>query len=207
MAAKKLTEADFTAREIEKNKNLFFDTTTGVSFESLLTLEGYTDGSQWFESNRQHSLRKIIYFRNRHLKKTENKKKTGREYCVFCFNACKPSKKYLSHTRLSECPTLKHTKCGKCGELGHTRKKCRSLEDKNIRVRRKFNRRPEDEYDSDCNYCDGDSENWTDSSDEEEDSVLTTVSVPKVVNALVEPIVVPKKVTTWASIAAKNIHK
>ena len=72
----------------------------------------------------------------------------------------------------------------------------------------KSNRRPEDEYDSDCNYCDGDSENWTDSSDEEEDSVLTTVSVPETVNvALVEPIVVPKKVTTWASIAAKNINK
>jgi len=154
---------------------------------------------------RQRNLWKIIYFRNKQQKKAENKKKTGREYCVFCFNACKPSKKYLSHTKLSECPILKHTKCGKCGELGHTRKKCHSLEDKNIRVRRKLNKRPDDEYDSDCGYCDGDSENWTDSSDEEEDSVFTTVSVAEPSVALVEPIVVPKKVITWASIAAKNI--
>jgi hypothetical protein len=177
---------------------LFIDQATGVSFESLLKLEGYTEDSQWFEQNRQHRLRKIIYFRNRRGKKAENKRATGREYCVFCFNACKPSKKYLSHTRLNECPTLKKTQCG---ELGHTRKKCQSPDDKNVWVKRKFNKRPEDDYDSDCNYCDGDSENWTDSSDEEPD-------LPQDENvkaAVVETLVIPKKVTTWASIAAKNI--
>ena len=197
-----LTDADFTPREKKDYKQLFIDQATGVSFESLLTLEGYTEDSQWFESNRQHRLRKIIYFRNRRGKKAENKKKTGREYCVFCFNACKPSKKYLSHTRLSECPTLKKTQCGKCGELGHTRKKCQSLDDKNVWVKRKFNKRPEDEYDSDCNYCDGDSENWTDSSDEEEPDFPQDENVKA---AVVETVVIPKKVTTWASIAAKNI--
>jgi hypothetical protein len=194
-----LTEADFTAQEIKDNKGLFIDQATGVSFQSLLALEGYTEGSEWFESNRQHQLRKIIYFRNRRGKKAENKRATGREYCVFCFNACKPSKKYLSHTRLNECPTLKKTQCGKCGELGHTRKKCQSPDDKNIRTGRRTNRRPEDEYDADCNYCDGQSEYWTDSSDEEPDSSET------IVVAVVETVVIPKKVTTWASIVAKNI--
>ncbi|MEI7960900.1 MAG: hypothetical protein WCI04_01060 [archaeon] len=197
-----LTEADFTPKEIKDNKGLFIDQATGVSFQSLLKLEGYTEGSQWFETNRQHQLRKIIYFRERAAKKAENKKKTGRQYCVFCFNACKPSRKYLSHTKLSDCPTLKHTKCGKCGELGHTRKKCRSLEDKNIRTGRRTNRRPEDDYDSDCNYMDGDSEYWTDSSDEEEPDLPQEENVKA---AVVETVVIPKKVTTWASIAAKNI--
>jgi hypothetical protein len=199
MATKELTEADFTAQEIKDNKGVFIDQATGVSFQSLLALEGYTKDSQWFESNRQHQLRKIIYFRNRREKKAENKRTTGREYCTFCFNACKPSKKYLSHTRLSECPTLKKTQCGKCGELGHTRKKCQSPDDKNIRTGRRTNRRPENKYDADCNYCDGQSEYWTDSSDEEPDSSET------IVVAVVETVVIPKKVTTWASIVAKNI--
>ena len=152
-----LTKADFTEKEIRHNQRLFsldYASSFGVSLDEHDLY--HRENIAYIESMRQRDLRKIIYFRNRHLKKTENKKKTGREYCVFCFNACKPSKKYLSHTRPNECATLKKTQCGKCGEFGHTRKKCRSLEDKNIRVRRKFNRRPEDEYDSDCNYCDGD---------------------------------------------------
>ena len=195
-----LTELDFTAKEIKNNKDLFIDPATGVSYQSLLTLENYKESSEWFESIRQKQLRKIIYFRDRSAKKADNKKKTGREYCVFCFNACKPSRKYLSHTKLNECPTLKHTKCGKCGEFGHTRKKCQSPDDKNIRTRHRFNKRPDGEYDMDCNYMDGQSEYWTDSSDEEAD-------LPQEENgkaAVVEPVVIPKK-ATWASIAAKNI--
>ena len=200
-----LTDADFTPREKKDYKQLFIDQATGVSFESLLKLKGYTEDSQWFEQNRQHRLRKIIYFRNRREKKTENKKATGREYCIFCFNSCKPSKKYLSHTKLSECPTLKKTQCGKCGELGHTRKKCQSPDDKNIRTERRTNRRPEDEHDVDCNYCDGDSENWTDSSDEEEKEPDATQDKATVT---VEVVAVDVRIyPTWASIAAKNINK
>jgi len=201
-----LTRDDFTEKEIRKHPHLFFDT----SVQSLgLTRHDEDVDHENREYLRQCEMRKIIYFRNRNEKKADNERRTGNEYCVFCFNACKPSRKYLSHTRLSDCPTLKHTKCGKCGELGHTRKKCQSLHDKKIRVRLRINMRPENEWDSDCNYCDGDSENWTDSSDEEKtqmgntvEEVKGTVSVEPTV--IVEQIVFPKK-TTWASIAAKNI--
>jgi len=196
-----LTESDFTPKEIKDHKDLFIDPDTKVSYQNLLKSENYTESSEWFESIRQKQLRKIIYFRDRAAKKADNKKKTGREYCVFCFNACKPSRKYLSHTKLNECPTLKHTKCGKCGEFGHTRKKCESPDDKRIRTRMRFNKRPDGEYDENCYYMDGQSEYWTDSSDEEPD-------LPQEENvkaAVVETVVIPKKITTWASIAAKNI--
>ena len=200
-----LTDADFTAKEKKHYKHLFIDQATGVSFQSLLKLKGYTENSQWFETSRQHRLRKIIYFREHAAKKAQNKTKTGREYCIFCFNACKPSRKYLSHTKLSECPTLKKTQCGKCGELGHTRKKCQSLDDKNIRTERRTNRRPEDEDDVDCNYCDGDSENWTDSSDEEKEEEEPDATQDKA-TVTVEVVAVAVRIyPTWASIAAKNI--
>jgi hypothetical protein len=158
--------------------------------------EEYIDESRNYLIKREK--RREEYLKEKRKKMFENKRNTGRAKCGFCFHAGKPSRKYLDHTDLEVCPTLKKAKCGKCGQIGHTRKHCSSDQDLRIRLPYPHNKRPKDEYDTDdiiaLLYVEGDSEDWSDSDEEVVENQ--------------EPVIiqheVKEKPKSWASIVARK---
>ena len=152
------------------------------------------------------------YLKNKKAKMVENKRMFGREKCVFCFNSGTPSRVYLSHCDLKNCPKLVKALCGKCGLRGHTRRHCKSQEDKRIRLPFKYNRRPteadvwDDMYMND--YSEGDSEDWSDSDDENAPLVEAKEVKPIAEAKEVKPITEAKEEgpvkSSWASILKKN---
>ena len=186
-----------------------------TTYSDYATMSFSEDDLSWIrdeiEHRRQIELRRekhAQYLRDKKTKMAENKRTTGRPKCAFCFNAGKPSRKYLSHTDLSVCPTIAKALCGKCGEIGHTRKHCKAENDKRIRMPFKYNRRPnKDEYSDDFDmamYDEGDSEGWPDSDDERKEEKEKEKESSKIVEPeIVQPLIVVKTEVikkSWASI-------
>jgi len=182
------------------------------TYSNYATMSFSEDDLVWIrdeiEHRRQIELRRekhSQYLRDKKIKMAENKRTTGRPKCAFCFNAGKPSRKYLSHTDLSVCPTIAKAQCTKCGEIGHTRKHCKAEKDKRIRLPFKYNRRPnKDEYSDEFDmamYDEGDSEGWPDSDDDIKE--CSKFAEPEIVQPSIEEKPVKETKKSWASIVKK----
>jgi len=181
-----------------------------MTYSNYATMSFSEDDLAWIrdeiEHRRQIELRRekhAQYLMDKKTKMAENKRTTGRPKCAFCFNAGKPSRKYLSHTDLSVCPTISKALCSKCGEIGHTRKHCKAEQDKRIRMPFKYNRRPNKDDDPDdfdmAMYNEGDSEGWPDSDDEEKE--CSNLVEPEIVQPILATTKEVKEVKkSWASI-------
>ena len=171
---------------------------------------------QWTIENRRFMKEKDNnrknYIKQKRVKMAENRRMFGREKCGFCFQGGASSRLYLSHVDVKSCPTLAKAMCNKCGLRGHTRKHCKSQEDKRLRLPYKHNRRPQlDEWDDDMCitfYEEGDSEFWSDSEEEKERFLDTTLVGVKEEGAK-ETIADNKEEKpvkkSWASIVKKNV--
>ena len=167
---------------------------------------------EWKEYQQRRADKLAVYLKNKREKMAENKRMFGREKCVFCFNSGTPSRVYLSHCDLKNCPKLVKALCGKCGLRGHTRKHCKSQQDKRIRLPFKYNRRPteadtwDEMYMND--YSEGNSEDWSDSDDEKETKteIFSKKEEPCPViknDTIKEPVKEPVK-NSWASIVKNS---